>query len=91
MDCKKCQTKINNFVYADKDGKVTGTCVCGHSFSWIARKRTEREPITWEYINSVVPAMAIFEDGKQRKQTAKDIAQYRAYLTSEAIRLDLIQ
>ncbi len=91
MNCKKCKTKIKSWIYADDDGRVVGTCVCGYKISWITKGRTDRKPITWEFINSVVPAMAIFENGKQRKQTAKDIALYRAYLTNQAIKEGLIE
>lgn len=91
MRCKSCKTKISSWVYSDEDGKVTGSCACGHTFSWITKKKKERKAITWEYINSVVPAMAIFEYGKQKKPTAKDIALYRAYITKLAIRDGLIE
>lgn len=91
MNCPKCKIKITNWIYLDNEAKVTGKCVCGFVKQFIPKKKKERDPITWEFINTVVPAMAIFENGKQRKPTAKDIAQYRAYLTNQAIKEGLIE
>lgn len=91
MKCPKCHKKIKNFRYRDDDGQITATCKCGNIITWISAKRKIRKPITKKWILSHIPAMAIFKNGKLVKSTEQDIADCRAYLLSEAERIDLIK